>query len=278
MVKRETIVAGSIISRRIYSSYERTLGEKRKKKSRPTAESVAAYNRRVSERDLMIKLHHNFKPGDLHVVLSYAGKEPTAEEAKREVDNFLRRLRRYFKKRDTELKWILATECGEKRIHHHLVVSQMDTYDLDKLWTAGKAYPSHLDNSGDYRKLASYMIKQSDETFRTPEAFSRQRFSCSRTIKNPPAKVEEVNPSQLDKDPKPIKGYYIDPNSIYIGVNPVTGIRYKEYIMVSLDPVPRLSIYPRGKRKKYKEKYYDAKKYPPEEYQLEFIMPWEEEI
>lgn len=277
MVKRETIVAGNIISRRIHSSYERAPGERRKRKSNPTVESVAAYNRRASKRELMIKIHHNFKPGDLHVVLTYAGEEPTKEEAKKEIHNFLRRLRRYFKKRNMELKWILATEYENTRIHHHLIVSQMDTYDLDKLWTAGKARPTHLDSTGDYRALASYLIKETDKTFRQPDAFSKQRFSCSRTVVNPPVKEEDVSSSQLIKDPKPIKGYYIDPDSVYKGVNPVTGIPYLEYIMVTLDPIPRLSIWPRGRKRKYREKYYSTEGLPYEEYQLQYVMPWEEE-
>ena len=78
MIKRETVVAGNIISRRYYGAPERVPGEKRKKKQNPTAEAVAATNRRNSERELMIKLNHNFKPGDM---LPYRGG--TAEEGRR---------------------------------------------------------------------------------------------------------------------------------------------------------------------------------------------------
>lgn len=272
-IKRETIIAGRIISRRIYGAAERLSGEKRGKKAKATSKSVAAVNRRNSERELMLKLHHNFGPGDLHVVLTYAGSEPSMEQAKKEINNFLKRLRRYFKKREETLKWIMVTEYENKRIHHHMILSRMDTYDLDQIWTAGKARPTHLDGSGDYRKLASYLIKETDKTFRKPDTFSKQRFSCSRTVKTPDKKVEEVDAAQLIKDPKPVKGYYIDKNSIYHGVNPVTGIPYLEYVMISEKQIPRLSIWPRGKRRKYREKYYNG----PEEYQIRLVMPWEEE-
>ena len=168
----------------------------------------------------------------------------------------------------------MVTEYENKRIHHHMILSRMDTYDLDQIWTAGKARPTHLDGSGDYRKLASYLIKETDKTFRKPDAFSKQRFSCSRTVKTPDKKVEEVDAAQLIKDPKPVKGYYIDKNSIYHGVNPVTGIPYLEYVMISENQIPRLSIWPKGKRRKFREKYYNE----PEEYQIRLVMPWEEEI
>ena len=274
MIRKEVVVAGSIISCRIYGRTEKIPGEKRQKKNKPTAESIAKINRRNSERELMLKIHHNFGPGDLHVVLTYGGEEPTKEQAKKEVNNFLKRLRRYFKRKDMTLKWIMVTEYQNKRIHHHLILSRMDTYDLDQLWTAGKARPTHLDGSGDYRKLAAYLIKETDKTFREPDAFTKQRYSCSRTVVSPPKKVDDrISPAQLERDPEPIDGYYIDPDSIYRGTNPVTGIPYLEYIMISLTPTPRLSVWPRGKKRKYKERYYSG----PKEYQVEFIMPWEEE-
>lgn len=277
MIRKEVIVAGSLISCRIYDSRKRVPGEKRQKKSKPTKKAVMEINRRNAERELMLKLHHNFGPGDLHVVLTYAGEEPTMEQAKKEVENFLKRLRRYFRKKDMTLKWIMVTEYKNKRIHHHMILSQMDTYDLEKLWTAGKARPTHLEGSGDYRKLAAYLIKETEKTFRQPDAYAKQRYSCSRTVVNPPKKTDErISPSQIEKDPEPVDGYYIDPDSIYRGINPVTGIPYLEYIMISLNPVPRLRIWPRGKKGRYKERYYQTKDLE-EEYQVEFIMPWEEE-
>lgn len=273
MVRRETIVAGNLISRRYTGSGKRAPGEKRTKKNKPTAEAVEKINRKNSERELTLKLHHNFGPGDIHVVLTYAGEEPTKEEARAELRRFLGRLRRYFKKAGKVLKWILATEYDNKRIHHHMVVSRMDTADLDRMWTAGHARPTHLDETGDYRKLAAYLIKETDKTFRNPDAFSKQRFSCSRTVTAPPAKVEEVRASEMLKDPKPVKGYYILEDTIHKGVNPVTGAPYMEYMMIALTEKPRIRIWPKGKKYRYKEKYYDALRREITEFQCEFELP-----
>ena len=93
-------------------------------------------------------------------------------------------------------------------------------------------------------------------------------------METPPKKVEEVDASQLIRDPKPIRGYYIDQESIYRGVNPVTNVPYLEYIMISESPKPRLSIWPKGKKRKYKERYYNFNEL--NEYQIRFVMPWEE--
>ncbi len=276
MIKRETIVAGNIISRRYYGSPTRVPGEKRRKRQNMTSEAVAAINRKNSERELMIKLNYNFKPGDIHAVLTYAGEVPDTEEAKKELRNFLGRLRRYFRKKCKVLKWIAVTEYQNRRPHHHLVLSHMDTADLADLWKAGHIHTTHLDSSGDYRKLASYLIKETDKTFRAPDAVSKQRFSCSRTVVAPPKKVEEVRASEMLRDPKSIKGYHVDQDSIYRGVNPVTGIQYLEYIMVSDTPKPRLRIWPRGKKYKYKEKCYDSEYRQIVEYQTEFEFFTEE--
>lgn len=276
MIKRETVVAGNIISRRYYGSPTRVPGEKRRKRQNMTSDAVAAINRKNSERELMIKLNHNFRPGDIHAVLTYAGEAPTVEEARKELRNFLGRLRRYFKRTGEVLKWIVVTEYQHKRPHHHLIVSRMDTAELAKIWNKGHLHTTHLDNSGDYRKLASYLIKETDKTFRDPDAASKQRFSCSRTVVAPPKKVEEVRASEIIRDPKPVKGYHIDQDSVYRGVNPVTGIPYLEYIMVSDMPKPRLRIWPRGKKYKYKEKYYDSRYCQITEYQTRFELPGEE--
>ena len=77
--------------------------------------------------------------------------------------------------------------------------------------------------------------------------------------------------------PKPIKGYSIDEDSIYQGVNPVTGIPFMEYVMISTQPDPRLSIWPRGQRKKYRERYYDSILHKVEPIQYAFNLGDDEE-
>ncbi len=261
MIKRETIVAGMLISRRYYWAPEKIPGEKREKKQKPTRQAVMKINRRNAERELTMKLHHNFVPGDMHVTLTYKGEAPTIEKAQREQRNFLRRLRRHFKNKDRILKWIMVTEYSNKRIHHHMIISRMDAAELAKLWTAGRAYIVHLDDTGDYRQLASYLIKETDKTFRQPGAFSKQRYSCSRTVTSPIRKVEDVRLSEALGDPKAIKGYHILQDSVYRGVNPVTHIACMEYMLLSDSREPRLKMWRGGKKQKYKEKRYDPRKY-----------------
>lgn len=273
-MKRETIVAGNLISRRYYYPPIRMPGEKRTRKKNPTRDEVMKINRKNSERELTMKLHHNFGEGDIHAVLTYSGEEPTKEQAKKELQNFIRRLRRDFRKADRTLKWISVTEYQNHRIHHHVVLSKMDTSRLQELWTAGRVRPVHLDKTGDYRQLASYLIKETDKTFRNPDAFSKQRYSCSRSVVSPVRKVEIVRAKEAE-EPKPVKGYHVLEDSVYQGINPVTGIRYMEYMLLSNTPEPRLRVWRRGETEKYREKKYDPRPYRREiEGQIEIDLDW----
>lgn len=249
MINRFTTVAGKTIFVRLAGSSEAEKGRKRKEKSNPTAAAVEEQNRKKSERDLSILVNYNFTAGDLHIVLTHKGAEPTAQEAKRMLDNFKKSLRRRYRKKGIELKWICTTEFENTRIHHHMIINKgLPIEEIAEIWGAGIVRTSVLDKSGDYRKLANYLIKETGKTFRAEGAVQRQRYSCSKTIERPVTKKESVSAAALFRDPKPVKGYYIDQDSIYKGNNPATEQPYMEYVMVSLDAEPRLQIWPRGKR------------------------------
>lgn len=248
MAKRYSAVCGQTIYVKITQGKKGIPGQKRQTKHQVTKLSVREYNRRMAERNLSMLLNHNFKPGDMHIVLTYR-EAPNAETAKKDLKNFLDRLRRAYRKVGMTLKWIGVTEYENKRPHHHLIVNQGKSLaDIIRIWGKGISRCSVLDESGDYRKLASYLIKETEKTFRNPDAVQRQRFAHSKSVVYPQIREEEVSAAALLKDPKPIKGYYIDPESIVWGRNPETECAYMEYVMVSMDANPRLSAWPRGKK------------------------------
>ena len=250
MINRYTTAAGMTIFVRLAAAID-AIGGKRRKKENPTAEAVQKYNLKKAIRDLAILLNANFSGGDLHITLTYRGDEPNGEEAKRQLNNFWKRLRRAYRGIGKELKWVAATEYKNKRIHHHIVINKgIAIEEIAKIWGNGILRTSVMDESGDYRKLAEYMIKETEKTFRETDAAQRQRYSCSRNLVRPITKKEEVSAATMLRKPKPVKGYYIDQDSIYEGTNPVTGMPYREYVMIALDAEPRLSIWQRGERVK----------------------------
>lgn len=251
MISRVTVVAGHTIFTTItMDGYKkRAPGEKRAKKEKPTTAEVMRLNRRYAEKKLAILLNHNFRPGDYHVVLTYSGPEPTPEEARADLEKLKRKAAAVYRDAGLPLKWVSATEYKNKRIHHHLVMSGgLALGRIQEIWGKGIVRAVPLKRNGDYRRLAAYLIKETDKTFREPEAACRRRYSCSRTIVRPVPRREKISAAVLLEAPKARKGYYIDPDSVYRGSNPITDKPYLEYVEVSLTETPRVKSWNRGKK------------------------------
>lgn len=254
-VIRETCVAGAVIDRCIKASFPHK--EKRKKRGKPTSDAVKKNNDMLAIKLLTRLINLNFFPGDFHTTLTYA-KAVTAEEANRQLDNWIKRMRREYKKLGKEFYYIAVTEFKHQRIHHHVVMNYIDFKIINKQWKLGRIRCTPLDKTRNYRKLAEYLIKETQKTFREPGNSTKRRWKPSRNLKRPVVKREWVSVSQLFQnldDIKPVKGYAIDKESMRKYTNPVTGLEHIEYQMVSTEPVPRLSVWRWGKKVKRNETY-----------------------
>ncbi len=243
-----TTVCGSTIFVTVRAKRERMTKEKRAEKKNPTSEKVQEINQRNSEKQLSMILNSNFENGDIHAVLTYKD-EPDVETAKKKLENFMRACQRYMKKLGKTFKAVSATEYEHKRIHHHVICNIKDMSVINKLWKSGFVKGSILDESGDYRVLAGYLIKETSKTFRNATAFSKRRFNCTRSIVRPVTKKEEVSALALFDDPKAIKDYHVDQDSIYHGTNPFDEMPYIEYVMLANDASnPRVKRWNRGRK------------------------------
>jgi len=254
MYFREITVAGKtiIIQEKATSRIKGSL--KRKARMNATSEAMRKINDRNAERDLTVKLNHNFCMGDYHLVLTYSGDAPTPSEAKKHKDNFFRNIRNYAKKNEIELKHISVTEYEHKRIHHHIVMSKIDIEVVQKFWKYGYVKPTLLDETGNYAKLAAYLLKETSKTFREAANPGKRRYTCSRNIVTPETRRQEMNGTP-SADIKPLKGYYVDQDSIRTYEHAILEADCREYILVSLDEEPRLKRWSRGKKVKLEGQY-----------------------
>lgn len=261
MVKKDVTVAGKTIFVRMSTKRNnRVPGEKRAERKKATPEEIERINQKNAERILAILMNRNFGPGDYHIVFTYSGPEPSKEQARKDLEKLKRNLAKLYREKGIVLKWISATEYENKRIHHHVVMTGgVDLAEIDEVWGKGYIRPTFLDDTGDYRKLAAYLIKETSKSFRKADAVSRRRYNCSRSIVRPVVSEDEVSSAQMI-DLKPIPGYYIDQDSIYHGKNPLTGKPYVEYVMVSLTPEPRIKSWNRGKKKSLRGEYFKINK------------------
>lgn len=248
-VKRTTRAGKTIEVEYYFTSRYNKRGGSRKDKVKATREEQKKVNTRIAERKLRLLMNHNFGYGDYHVVLDYVRKrgmpERTKEEMRKDIAVFLRELRKKYKERGKELKYIHVMEIGEKGArHHHLVINNIDTKILQEAWY--KAYEGHnrvkvfpLDDTGQYKKLASYFIKYTDKVMKTDKALQGKRYNCSKNLVRPEPKYKIIRDRGWFRtsEPKPKKGYYIDKESIERGITSPDyyGYGWFRYTMVKLE-------------------------------------------
>lgn len=223
---------------------------------RPTSEAQETVNRRNAIGELRRTLNANFSPGDWHAMLTYPQKvPPTPEQAKRDINLFLRKLRAHYRGQGQELKYVQATEYKRKRIHHHIVLPKLSSglKPIKEIWKnllAETYYTpeereigeplymrfrvSILDDSGQYGKLAEYFIKETDKSRNDPDAICKRRYRQSRNLIHPKPVVEIIDAKRWREEAAQQKGYYIDKKASVNFVSEDTGLPVQEAIYVAI--------------------------------------------
>lgn len=220
-------------------------GEKRKKKQKATPEQMKKQNQWKKEKYLRRLIKANFFPGDYWLTLKYRkGARPPLKQVVKDLGNFIRRLRRQYEKTGNPLKYIYRLEIGKRGgIHIHMIINRTEGGDLlvrdewKKAEQTAGIYYTQLEEDGDYRNLAEYMVKQPDgemegqlELFGEEERKKLRSYTPSRNLVKPEPETKYYRRRTVRKlvenGPEAEDGYYIDKNTIRTGVNPVTGYHY----------------------------------------------------
>lgn len=168
--RRKTVRAGEYVREVLYTAPEPRDGERvRAEKSKMTSEARRVMNARASRNALAERIYANFGRGDKFVTLTYRTADLPAKWAVAVecFTKYIDALRRRWKKKGRELKYIYITENkhGDGRIHHHLIInaSDEDFNLLRSLWAYGDQVDIQPVNKygvayGD--QLADYMMKE----------------------------------------------------------------------------------------------------------------------
>lgn len=208
---------------------------------KPTPEEMKRINERNCIRTLRRKIQANFDEEDLFLTLTYkAASRPDVKEARKRLKNFLNRLRKIWKKEGQKLKYIVVTEYLNKSIHHHLILNDLPDGSgpkrLNRIWKVnGATHNKYLYEDGHYERLASYLVKETNKSFRSAGNPARLRYSCSRNLVNPKPKVIKLKKDDWPEDPKAPKGYYLDKSSLVNGIDR-RGYRYQYYRLIRTAP------------------------------------------
>lgn len=183
--RTKTITSGSLVECEIYPIYKKTYLKKVKAaKEKITPESQKAVNERNTRKKVIRLLNTNFDSSDLVCHLTYAGDAPDQEQAQKDIRNYIRRVKDFRKKNNLpELKYLYVMEWDDgysgraKRIHHHIVMNNMDRDTAEQLWPFGWANCDRLkpDEFG-LEALGRYMVKNPN---------GQKRWAASRNLKKP---------------------------------------------------------------------------------------------
>lgn len=213
---------------------------KRGPRRKRTPEDIERQNKTNREKKVQRLILANFHEGDWHLVLKYK-KELRPEslaEAKKQVQKFLADMRKAYKKAGYQFKYIYVTERGKQgACHHHLIIEDIAGPELNtkkmvlKFWQYGSKAFIPLYEDGEFENLAEYIVKKE-----TKEEAEGCTYSRSRNLIVPEPQREIIHRKRWQQEPRPEKGWYIIPDSIVNGFNPVTGYPYQHYTMRRIDP------------------------------------------
>lgn len=213
--------------------------KKRAKKEKPTKESQKAVNKRKLEREATRIMNANFGPEDSY--LTFTSKKEnrpgTEEEFRKWIRNLLNGMRKIQKKDGKVLKYMWAAEVGKKGAHHiHMVVNDIDLKKVRDIWPHGFVHATPLDRSGQYRKLAEYLVKYSYQTEQAVGFVVGKKFNTSRNLKRPKPETKVITGRK--KIPEKIsipKGWYLDRDSERRGIHEITGFPFLSYTLIKLE-------------------------------------------
>jgi hypothetical protein len=168
----KTIVSGEYVESEIYPYYFKKKDMPRSDKEKPSRKAQKNLNNKNSLKKFLRMVHTNFTKGDLILTLTYADYYfPDEEQARKDMQNYINRLKRYRKKNGLpELKYLyvisFVTEdergsTKKVRIHHHMIINQMDRDVAEELWGKGRAEAKRLqpDTYG-FEGIVRYMFGQ----------------------------------------------------------------------------------------------------------------------
>ncbi|MFR2388017.1 hypothetical protein [Intestinibacter bartlettii] len=248
---KKTIISGRVVE--IVKKYDRRYFPKgkhakfkndvcRQPKQNVTTEQQEKVNYRQKELKLTRLLNCNFTGGDFHIVFSYREdlRPNSIEELKDDKKKLLRKLRTEYKKQGKELKYICVAEIGKRKaLHFHFVVNQIDTSIFQKCWTKGFIKISLLDNTGQYKDLASYLIKYTKTNKEEAKQLNGAAWNSSKNLEKPIVKEEVITKSEFFKEEvtqsKRYKNYYLEKDSVHSGFDEFTGYKFFKYTLVRLN-------------------------------------------
>ena len=196
--RTRTIKAGTRLEAEVYPIFGRSQEQAaRKEKLSMTKERQAQLNTKRAKRRLVLLMENNFRyDRDVHVTLTYAGEEPELKRCRKDIRNFLNRVKRQRDRQGlSQLKYIYAIgHDKDQRIHVHAVMNGgIGRDELEKMWGKGYANTIRLQQQGGgLQGMANYLYRQNEKARDNGERAGAHMWSGSRNLKKPKEHVSDT--------------------------------------------------------------------------------------
>lgn len=206
-------------------------GEKRGKREKPTPKEMEKYNQYMKVKKCRHKLRKYFTDKDYWVLLTWRREErpPDMAVAKKIFSDFMKKVRKLYKLKETPCRWIRNIEVGSRGAWHiHLIINRISDLDviLNEAWRWGRVSIRFLYEEGGFADLAEYVTKSE----KTDSSLREANYSTSRNMPlDPPHRTVYLRWRTWKENLRVPKGYEVDKNSIVEGINPITGYPYRRY-------------------------------------------------
>lgn len=208
---------------------------RRKKRFKPTRESMAIYNEQRAAKWLEQLVEANFNDNDYSIGLDYSDNPKTDKEAMKAVERYKIKLQYHCKKQGLSAPVVVwDTEKGERlgRYHHHLFLKcELNEKEIRKLWKKGRVHidPLQFDENG-LAGLATYIQKFKSRV-------GVRRWHSTNNLKKPiqhendRMSRKQFNELAIDLEQsgyykKHYSDYYLNRDSVKIYRNDINGCDY----------------------------------------------------
>ena len=224
----------TMLVEKYHSSRYNQKGIPRGKNRNKTKENQERVNRRQDIKRLTLLLNENFGYGDYHLTMTYAPahRPDTMEEARKDLQKVIRKMRSCYKRADKELRYIAVTEYGTKgALHHHIVINGgVGTREIQDIWQKGRCHFHPLDKDGEYSRLAAYLMKKKKNW--KEQGGTGKYYKRSNNLVMPVTNKQIITSRDgYYEKPRARKGYYIEGDTVQSGYTK-EGWPYMSYILV----------------------------------------------
>lgn len=199
-----------------------------------TSPSQETVNDRNKIERFAILANANFDTGDYFVTFTYKSENRPSgiDEARKQWNKVLRRIRNGYKKQGAEIKYLWCLEHKKYAWHYHLLCNnEINSALFSSVWEYGKVHTENLD-SREYHTVGEYMMK---EQYIKEEKTKTQRcYGSSRNLIRPEADITILENDHWNENPEVDKYYTIVEGSLHNDEVDIDGLdfsyKYQSYI------------------------------------------------